>query len=112
MDRREFLALCATAPLLRAARGYRLACATLTWPTERFDEALEACSAIGYAGVQYRSPEYDRFKDRPAEFKEKLAKLKLTPVCVSADSVDARPSEREKFIERTLEQARFQRTIG
>jgi inosose dehydratase len=112
MDRREFLAVCASAPLLRAATGYRLACATLTWPTDRFDEALDACAEIGYAGVHYRSPEYDRFKDRPAELKEKLAKLKLAPVCLSAGSVDARPSEREKFIERTLEQARFQKIIG
>lgn len=112
MDRRQCLALCGAAPLLRAASGYWLGCATLTWPTERFDEALEACAEIGYAGVHYRSPEYDRFKERPAELKEKLAKLKLAPVCISAGSVDARPSEREKFIERTLAQARFQKSIG
>src|SRR5437899_9336063 len=110
MNRREFLAVCAVAPLLNAAASkYRLACATITWPTERFEEALESCSQVGYAGVQFRSPEYERYKDRAAELKEKLKRLKLEPVCLSGGSVDARASERQKYVDRTVEQARYLR---
>ncbi len=113
LSRRNFLETAAALPLLGAlpADKYKLGYATITWGSH-LDQAFDDISAAGFTGIQFRSPEFDTYKDRPAAFQEMLAARKLVCVAMSSGTVNLDAAKRKEYIDRSVEHAKFLKKIG
>jgi inosose dehydratase len=113
LTRRSFLEAAACLPLLGAmpAARYQLGYATITWGA-RLEQAFDDISAAGYTGIQFRSPEFDTYKDRPEAFQQMLAARKLVCVAMSSGTVDLDAAKRQAYIDRSVEHAKFLKKIG
>ena len=84
-------------PVLRAAAAekYSLGYASITWGAN-LEKAFDDISATGFSGVQFRSPEWDKFKDDPAGFEALLAPRKLACVSMSSGTVGLEDEKRDE----------------
>src|SRR5205085_1859952 len=74
--------------------------------------AFDDISAAGYTGVQFRSPEWDKFKDDPAASQAMLAARKLQCVSMSSGTVGLEQGKRDDYITRTVAHAKFLKKVG
>ena len=113
LTRRTLLETAASLPLLGLAPAakYQLGYATITWGS-RLEQAFDDISAAGYTGIQFRSPEFDTYKDNPQGFQEMLSQRKLICVAMSSGTVDLKPEKRQEYIDRSVEHAKFLKKIG
>jgi inosose dehydratase len=113
LTRRSFLETAAFVPLLGTmpAVKYQLGYATITWGSH-LEQAFDDIAAAGYTGIQFRSPEFDTYKDRPEAFQQMLAARKLACVAMSSGTVDLNAAKRQEYIDRSVEHAKFLKKIG
>jgi inosose dehydratase len=118
ISRRDFLATLGAAGAvalsgrLEAAPGdIRFGYAAITWNGDDL-KAIEDISAVGFKGIQLRSPIVEKFGDKPGALKDLLAKHRLTMVALSSGNVRIDPAvEQEEIAKHTLH-AKFVRDVG
>ena len=119
MNRREFMAAVAAAPLAIRTRGVRsqadgrinVGYAAITWGGN--DElAIREIAEAGFKGIQLRATTFDAFGSRPAALKELLAKHGLTFAVMSSGNLKYAPEDRGAQLALHLEHARFVRDAG
>src|SRR6266478_5336362 len=112
ITRRELLASSLLLPLLNETKGsYSLGHATITWGP-RLEQAFDDISAAGFTGIQFRSPEFDAYRDRAVDFQSLLAARKLVCVAMSGGTVNLDAAKRQEYIDRSVEQAKWLKTVG
>jgi inosose dehydratase len=118
-SRRDFLkrtGLAASVASLASARastrpnpvGY----AMISWPDEQFNDALPIVSSLHYRGVQFRADVYRAYASKPAELKDRLKSLHLTPVALSFPTVSVDPAKRAETTALFREYAKFLHHVG
>ncbi len=88
-----------------------VACAAITWGGDD-DRAIADIGALGFPGIQLRANVVPRFRERPGELRELLARHKLTLVALSSGNVSIDPSTEARMIEQHVGHARFLRDAG
>ncbi len=63
----------------------------ITWGG-KFEQAIDDISAVGFRGIQILNTDYQKYADRPTEFKDLMAAKKLTPVSISTGQVTINPA--------------------
>ena len=96
-------------PSARAGR-IDVGCAAITWGGDD-DRAIDDIAALGFRGIQLRANAAARFRDRPAELRERLASRGLTFVALSSGNVPLDAPESE-VIAQHVANARFLRDAG
>ena len=116
--RREFLValtgLSAAALLgdrLFAAQDLKFGYAAITWQGKDLD-AIRDVSAVGFRGIQLRSPIVKEYGDKPAALREELAKHKLVMVALSSGAVRTDPALEKEEMALHLRHARFVKDVG
>jgi inosose dehydratase len=114
LDRREFLAAVAAAPLaLRSAAQsvIKVGYAAITWGGN--DElAIREVAETGFRGIQLRATAFDAYKDRPGALRELLAKHNLAFAVMSSGNLKYSPAERGAQMALHLSHAQFVRDVG
>lgn len=85
--------------------------AAITWEGDDL-KAIEDISAIGFKGIQLRSPIIEKFGDKPTALKELLAKHRLTMVALSSGNVRIDPAAEKEEIAKHTANAKFVRDVG
>jgi inosose dehydratase len=119
MRRREFLlttgaaALGAPLPARAATGGFSLPLgyAAITWGGND-EQAIDDIAAVGFHGIQLRSPVMDRYGDKPEELRRRLADKGLSLTCLSSGTVDADPGREQQYLETHARNARFVKAVG
>ena len=120
ISRRDFIATIGAAGAVAVAFARRLEAApgdikfgyaAITWNGDDL-KAIEEVSAIGFKGIQLRSPIIEKFGDKPAALKELLAKHRLTMVALSSGNVRIDPAVEKEEIEKHTANAKFVRDVG
>src|SRR5207247_9519779 len=102
MQRREFListgaaALGAALPARTAARSMPVGYAAITWGGKD-EQAIDDIAAVGFHGIQLRSPVMDRYGDKPDALRRRLSDKGLSLTCFSRGTVDAAPGEELEY---------------
>jgi len=87
--------------------------ATISWPQNRFSEALETISSLGFAGVQMLGWVKDAYTgDKAAELRERLLKLRLQPATLSCSKVKLDPARLQDESGQVREYAAFLNGLG
>jgi inosose dehydratase len=89
----------------------RIGCAAITWGGND-GQAIADISALGFRGIQLRANVVPRYRDRPAELWDLLARHGLTFVALSSGNVSIDRSVETEVIERHVAHARFLRDAG
>jgi inosose dehydratase len=89
----------------------KVGCAAITWGGDD-DQAIADISALRFPGIQLRANAVTRFRDRPTELRELLARHGLTFVALSSGNVSIDPSAEARVIEQHVGHARFLRDAG
>jgi inosose dehydratase len=122
-SRREFLrqlggsALGAALPIrsvegtLGSAADIKVGCAAITWGGDD-RQAIADISALRFPGIQLRANAVARFRERPGELRDLLARYNLTFVALSSGNVSIDPSTEAQVIEQHVGHARFLRDAG
>lgn len=122
-SRREFLrqlggsalgAMCAGDVLAQVAlhaASIKLGCAAITWGGND-DQAITDVSALGFPGIQLRANAVARFRERPGELRDLLARHRLTFVALSSGNVSIDPAKEAEVIAQHVGHARFLRDAG
>jgi inosose dehydratase len=100
-----------SAHLAPRASHLSIACAAITWGGDD-RQAIADIGALGFPGIQLRANVVTRFKERPDELRELLARHGLTFVALSSGNVSIDPSAEAQVIERHVGHARFLRDAG
>src|SRR5688572_7437007 len=105
-------ALALSPPTGAAAPGViKFGYAAITWEGDDL-KAIEDISAVGFKGIQLRSPIIEKFGDKPAALKELLAKHRLTMVALSSGNVRIDPAVEKEEIAKHTANAKFVRDVG
>jgi inosose dehydratase len=122
-DRRFFLrtalggaALAALAPRAAPAAGSgnpftRLGYAAITWGGND-EQAIDDIAAVGFHGIQLRSPIVEKYGDKPAALRRRLEDKGLALMCLSSGSLDADPARRAEYLDTHAKNARFVKDVG
>jgi inosose dehydratase len=84
----------------------QLGYAAITWGGND-EQAIDDIAAVGFHGIQLRSPILEKYGDRPAELKRRLDDKGLTLMCLSSGSLDADPARRAEYLDTHTKNARF-----
>ena len=95
----------------RSAPRMRLGYAAITWGDD-YLQAIDDIAAVGYQGIQLRANVLPRFKDRPGELRDLLARKGLTFVALSSGNLGIEPAREETLIAEHMARARFLRDAG
>jgi inosose dehydratase len=116
-SRREFL-LTASAGLIAAPfttfaadYDFKIGYHAITWG-DQTEQAIDEISALGYRGIQIRRPDYEKYADRPAAFKELLAAKKLALVSISTGSLTLKPESEKQELEDRVKMAKWMKEVG
>ena len=85
--------------------------AAITWEGDDL-KAIEDISAVGFKGIQLRSPIIEKFGDKPGALKDLLAKHRLTMVALSSGNVRIDPAVEKEEIAKHTANAKFVRDVG
>ena len=119
ISRRDFIATLGAAGavalsgrLTEAAVGdIKFGYAAITWNGDDL-KAIEDISAVGFRGIQLRSPILEKFGDKPGALKDLLAKHRLTMVALSSGNVRIDPAVEKEEIAKHTANAKFVRDVG
>ena len=117
MQRREFListgaaALGAALPARAAARSMPVGYAAITWGGKD-EQAIDDIAAVGFHGIQLRSPIIERYGDKPEALRRRLSDKGLSLTCFSSGTVDADPDKEREYLETHARNARFVKAAG
>ncbi len=85
----------------------------ISWPPNQLSLALETISALGYQGVQLLGWVQQAYAgEKIADLKDRLQRLKLSPVALSCSKVRLRPDNPENFKTQFREYANFLHSLG
>ena len=101
----------ALAQLASRTAGIKVGCAAITWGGND-DQAIADISALGFPGIQLRANAVARFRERPAELRDLLARHRLTFVALSSGNVSIDPAKEAEVITQHVGHARFLRDAG
>ncbi len=85
--------------------------AAITWEGDDL-KAIEEVAAVGFKGIQLRSPIIEKFGDKPGALKDLLAKHRLTMVALSSGNVRLDPAVEKEEIAKHTGNAKFVRDVG
>ena len=85
--------------------------AAITWEGDDL-KAIEDIAAVGFKGIQLRSPIIEKFGDKPGALKDLLAKHRLTMVALSSGNVRMDPAVEKEEIAKHTGNAKFVRDVG
>ena len=119
ISRRDFLATIGAAGAIAlsgrldaaAAGDIKFGYAAITWNGDDL-KAIEDISAVGFKGIQLRSPILEKFGDKPGALKDLLAKHRLTMVALSSGNVRIDPAVEKEEIAKHTSNAKFVREVG
>src|SRR5262249_7477631 len=89
----------------------RFGCASITWGGNDL-QAIDDVAAVGYPGIQLRSPVMKQFGSKPGELRDILARHHLTLVALSSGGVNIDPAAEASVIEEHANNARFVHEVG
>jgi inosose dehydratase len=110
MRRREFLLAVGGAALARS-ESLPLGYAAITWGGND-EQAIDDIAAVGFHGIQLRSPVMERYGARPADLRRRLSDKGLSLTCFSSGTVDADPAKESQYLATHTENARFVKAAG
>jgi inosose dehydratase len=115
MRRREFLLSTGVAALARRAvagsSALPLGYAAITWGGND-EQAIDDIAAVGFHGIQLRSPVMERYRDKPAELRRRLSEKGLSLTCFSSGTVDADRGREQEHLDTHTRNARFVKAVG
>jgi inosose dehydratase len=119
MRRRDFLlttgaaALGSALPAPGAAGGFSMPVgyAAITWGGHD-EQAIDDIAAVGFHGIQLRSPIIERYGDKPEELRRRLREKGLSLTCFSSGTVDADPGREQEYLQTHARNARFVKAVG
>jgi inosose dehydratase len=85
--------------------------AAITWEGDDL-KAIEEVAAVGFKGIQLRSPIIEKFGDKPGALTGLLAKHRLTMVALSSGNVRLDPAVEKEEIAKHTGNAKFVRDVG
>jgi inosose dehydratase len=85
--------------------------AAITWEGDDL-KAIEEVAAVGFKGIQLRSPIIEQFGDKPGALTDLLAKHRLTMVALSSGNVRLDPAVEKEEIAKHTGNAKFVRDVG
>jgi inosose dehydratase len=85
--------------------------AAITWEGDDL-RAIEEVAAVGFKGIQLRSPIIEKFGDKPGALTDLLAKHRLTMVALSSGNVRLDPAVEKEEIAKHTGNAKFVRDVG
>jgi inosose dehydratase len=85
--------------------------AAITWEGDDL-RAIEEVAAVGFKGIQLRSPIIEQFGDKPGALTDLLAKHRLTMVALSSGNVRLDPAVEKEEIAKHTGNAKFVRDVG
>ena len=88
-----------------------IGCAAITWGGND-EQAIADIAALAFPGIQLRANVVSRYRERPAELRDLLARHRLTFVALSSGNVPIDPSAEAQVIEQHVGHARFLRDTG
>jgi inosose dehydratase len=100
-----------TSDLEPPSSNLQIGCAAITWGGDDH-RAIADISALRFPGIQLRANAVARFRERPGELRELLARHRLTFVALSSGNVSIDPSAEARVIEQHVGHARFLRDTG
>ena len=104
------LPACTSSPRPRPS-SLSIGCAAITWGGND-EQAIADIGALGFRGIQLRANVVTRYRDRPGELRDLLARRGLTFVALSSGNVPIDPSAEAGVIEQHVGHARFLREAG
>lgn len=120
LSRREFVAGIGSAaivggltPAFPSAADYefKVGYHAITWG-DKTEQAIDEISELGFRGIQIRRPDYEKYANRAAEFKELMAAKKLTVVSISTGNVTIKPETEKQEIADRVAMAKWMKEIG
>jgi inosose dehydratase len=96
---------------VRAPGDIKFGYAAITWQGQDL-KAIEEVAAVGFKGIQLRSPILEQFGPKPGELRDLLAKHKLTMVALSSGNVLIDPAVEKAEFAKHARHARFVRDAG
>ena len=91
---------------LPGTASIKVGCAAITWGGND-DQAIADISALGYPGIQLRANAVPRYRERPGELRDLLARHRLTFVALSSGNVSIDPARESEVIAQHVGHARF-----
>lgn len=115
MLRREFLLAPGAAALTRRAVAGRYSLppgyAAITWRGND-EQAIDDIAAVGFHGIQLRSPAMERYGARPEGLRRRLSDRSLSLTCFSSGTVDADPAKEAQYLATHADNARLVKAGG
>jgi sugar phosphate isomerase/epimerase len=84
---------------------------TITWG-DKTEHAIDQISELGFSGVAIRRPDYEKYANRAAEFKDLIAAKKLTLVSLSTGDVTINPGAEKQEIADRVAMAKWMKEVG
>jgi len=84
---------------------------TITWG-DKTEQAIDDISELGFSGVAIRRPDYEKYANRTAEFKDLIAAKKLTLVSISTGDVTINPGAEKQEIADRAAMAKWMKEVG
>ena len=98
-------------PIAAAPSNIQFGYAAITWDNHDL-QAIEDIAAVGFPGIQIRSPILEQFGSRPAALREMLARHHLTFVALSSGNVKYDPTIEQQVIKEHVDHAKFVHDVG
>src|SRR5215813_483440 len=83
----------------------------ITWG-DNIEQAITEISELGFRGVQIRRPDYEKYANRAAEFKDLMAAKKLTVVSISTGDITINPGAEKQEIADRVAMAKWMKELG
>jgi inosose dehydratase len=84
---------------------------TITWG-DKTGQAIDEISELGFRGVEIRRPDYEKYANRVAEFKELMAAKKLTVVSIATGDLTINPGAEKQEIADRVAMAKWMKEAG
>src|SRR5262245_55377508 len=84
---------------------------TITWG-DKTELAIDEISELGFKGIQIRSGDYQKYANRPSEFKDLMAAKNLTVVSISTGDLTINPGAEKQEIADRVAMAKWMKEVG
>lgn len=83
----------------------------ITWG-DKTEQAIDEISELGFKGIQIRSGDYQKYANRPNEFKDLMAAKNLTVVSLSTGDLTINPGAEKQEIADRVAMAKWMKEVG